>query len=162
MLGFYLLSDTYLIILPFLEGGYDFRCSLVVLYLFVSGNISHLLPKKRSCSPFYKFLVHQSIFKLNKYRRLILNFPIDSYRPMQDGVPSQPHLMEQTDRNYQFYSGVERGMLPPQENIVTHNYSSGPSAPYVPPVQQQYASEAVMQQGTSSMSFERSLIRRFG
>ncbi|KAM3374855.1 hypothetical protein P3S68_013569 [Capsicum galapagoense] len=88
--------------------------------------------------------------------------PYLSYRPMQDGVPWQPHLMEQTDRNYQFYSGVERGMLPPQENIVTHNYSSGPSAPYVPPVQQQYASEAVMQQGTSSMSFERSLIRRFG
>lgn len=82
---------------------------------------------------------------------------------MRSGVVSQPHLMELNDRNYQLYSGVERGMLPPHESSATHNYFSGPSAPYGPPVLQQYASsEAAILEGTSSMSYQRSLIRRYG
>ncbi|CAN4100273.1 unnamed protein product [Withania somnifera] len=81
--------------------------------------------------------------------------------PMQEGVPA-PYLMELNNRNYQLYSGVERGMLQRQESTVTYNYCSGPSAPYVPPVQQQYASEAIMREGTSSISCEYSFVRRVG
>ncbi|MCD7466652.1 hypothetical protein HAX54_003563 [Datura stramonium] len=88
--------------------------------------------------------------------------PYLRYRSMQGRVPWQPRLMELNDRNCQLYSRVEPGMLPPQESIVTCNYYSGRSAPYVPPVLQQYASEAVMQEGTSSISFEYSLVRRLG
>ncbi|XP_027773251.1 uncharacterized protein LOC107023196 isoform X3 [Solanum pennellii] len=86
--------------------------------------------------------------------------PYHRYESMQSGVVSQPHLMELNDRNYQLYSGVERGMLPPHESSATHNCFSGPSAP---PVLQQYASsEAAILEGTSSMSYQRSLIRRYG
>ncbi|WMV35230.1 hypothetical protein MTR67_028615 [Solanum verrucosum] len=95
--------------------------------------------------------------------RVILNCPIGRYGSMQSGVVSQPHLMVLNDRNYQLYSGVERGMLPPHESSATHNYFFGPSAPYAPPVLKQYASsEAVILEGTSSMSYQRSLIRRYG
>uniref|UniRef100_A0A0V0I905 Putative ovule protein n=1 Tax=Solanum chacoense TaxID=4108 RepID=A0A0V0I905_SOLCH len=89
--------------------------------------------------------------------------PYHRYGSMQSGVVSQPHLMELNDRNYQLYSGVERGMLPPHESSATRNYFSGPSAPYAPPVLQQYASsEAAILEGTSSMSYQRSLIRHYG
>ncbi|KAK6787561.1 hypothetical protein RDI58_016086 [Solanum bulbocastanum] len=89
--------------------------------------------------------------------------PYHRYGSMQSGVVSQPHLMELNDRNYQLYSGVERGMLPPHESSATRNYFSCPSAPYAPPVLQQYASsEAAILEGTSSMSYQRSLIRRYG
>ncbi|XP_060168865.1 uncharacterized protein LOC132599500 isoform X3 [Lycium barbarum] len=71
--------------------------------------------------------------------------PYLRYNSAQDVVPSQQYLMGLNDRNYQSYSQVEQGMLQPQESIVTHNYYSGPSAPYVPPpFPQQYASEAVI------------------
>lgn len=134
---------------------YYFCLSMVIFHSYYQ--------KKTNCSSVYSFLVYQSIFKLNKYRRVILNCPIGRYGSMQGGVPSLPHLMKLNDKNYQLYSGVERGMLPPQESIVTRNYYSGPSAPYAPPVLQQYASsEAVIQEGTSSMSFEYSLVRRLG
>ncbi|CAN4098313.1 unnamed protein product [Withania somnifera] len=83
---------------------------------------------------------------------------------MQVGVPLQPYLMEINNRNYQLYSGVEQGIPPPQESTVTYNYYSGPSAPYnyFPPVQQQYASEAIMRERTSSISYEYSFVRRLG
>ncbi|KAH0750984.1 hypothetical protein KY290_030216 [Solanum tuberosum] len=89
--------------------------------------------------------------------------PYHRYGSMQSGVVSQPHLMELNDMNYQLYSGVERGMLPPHESSATHNYFFGPLAPYAPPVLQRYtSSEAAILEGTSSMSYQRSLIRRYG
>ncbi|KAK4719334.1 hypothetical protein R3W88_017672 [Solanum pinnatisectum] len=89
--------------------------------------------------------------------------PYHRYGSMQSGVVSQPHFMELNDRNYQLYSGVERGMLPPHERSAARNYFSGPSAPSAPPVLQQYSSsEAAILKGTSSMSYQRSLIRRYG
>ncbi|KAK4375490.1 hypothetical protein RND71_006167 [Anisodus tanguticus] len=70
--------------------------------------------------------------------------PYLRYRSVHDGVPLQQHPMELKDRNYPLYSGVERGMLPPQESIVTHNYYSGPSAPCVPPAVQQPPQESIV------------------
>lgn len=124
-------------------------------------SLSQVFYVNKNCFSVYRFFIFQSIFKLNKYRRAILNNHFGRYRSMQDVVPSQQHLMGLNDRNYQWYSRVEQEMLPPQESTVIHNYYSGPSAPYVPQVFQQNVSEAVIQQ-TSCIAFQYSFARQFG
>lgn len=124
-------------------------------------SLSQVFYVNKNCFPVYWFFFFQSIFKHNKYRRVILNCHFDRYTSMQDVVLSQQQFMGLNDRNYQWYSRVEQEMLPPQESTVIHNYYSGPSAPYVPQVFQQNVSEAVIQQ-TSSISFQYSFARQFG